>query len=65
MHSIRPYLMGPRDWFKRVDTDVLFSKVHDWKSACSWQVFDMPMVAVHAAFCMVDLLCFLRMVQSW
>jgi len=24
----RPYLMGPRDWFKRVDTDVLFSKMH-------------------------------------
>lgn len=23
----RPYLLGPRDWFKRVDTSVLFSKV--------------------------------------
>ncbi|CAJ1339390.1 unnamed protein product [Effrenium voratum] len=24
----RPYLMGPRDWFKRVDTTVLFAKMH-------------------------------------
>eukprot|EP00913_Durusdinium_trenchii_P029803 g27928.t1 len=24
----RPYLMGPRDWFARVDTSVLFSKMH-------------------------------------
>lgn len=24
----RPYLLGPRDWFKRVDTSVLFSKMH-------------------------------------